>query len=114
MSVYFNPKPPKKQPPKCKMTHSAKIFCSLIYADNGHVKFLICIENKKIKKVRTYSPSKLTCLGKYVFRNAKFVSHEQIKNFTLKKRYYKNIAMWVSPCKIDHFSKGKSASWSSI
>ena len=114
MSVYFNPKPRKKQTPKCKMTHSVKILSSFTYADKRHVKFLICIENQKIKKTRTYSPSKLACQGKYVFGNAKFVSHGQIKNFTLKKRHYKNIAMWVSPCKIDRFLKGKYASWSSI
>ena len=109
MSVYFNPKPPKTQPPKCKMTHSAKILCSLIYADNGHVKFLICIENKKMKKLRTYSPSKLTCLGTYVFGNAKFVLHGQIKNFSLKKRCFKNVAERVPPHKTNQFLEGKSA-----
>ena len=85
MSAYFNPELPKKQMPKRQMTHYAKIICSSIYADHGHVKFLICIENKKMKKIRTYSPSKLACLEKYVFGNAKFVSHGQIKNFTFKK-----------------------------
>ena len=73
------------------MTHSAKILCFSIYADNGHEKFLICIENEKMKKIRTYSPSKLACLGKYVFGNAKFVSHGQIKNFTFKKWWFRNI-----------------------
>ena len=85
MSENLNPESRKKQTPKCKMTHSAKILCSSIYADHGYVKFLICIENKKMKKIRTYSPSKLACLEKYVFGNAKFVSHGQIKNFTFKK-----------------------------
>ena len=96
------------------MTHSAKILSSFTYADKRHVKFLICIENQKIKKTRTYSPSKLACLGKYVFGNAKFVSHGQIKNFTLKKRCCKNDEKWASPHKIYQFLMGKHASWSSI
>ena len=114
MSVYFNPKPQKKQTPKCKMTHSVKILSSFTYADKRHVKFLICIENQKIKKTRTYSPSKLACLGKYVYGNAKFVSHGQIKNFTLKNRCFKNVEKWALPHKIYQFLKGKYASWSSI
>ena len=92
------------------MTHSAKILCSSIYADHGHVKFLICIENKKMKKIRTYSPSKLACLEKYVFGNAKFVSHGQIKNFTFKKWWFKSIEKGVSPRKTYQSFKGKSAS----
>ena len=109
MSAYFNPEPPKKQTPKCKMTHSSKIHCTSIHADHGHVKFLICIENKKMKKIRTYSPSKLTCLEMYVFGNAKFVLHGQIKNFSLKKRCFKNVAERVPPHKTNQFLEGKSA-----
>ena len=50
-------------------------------AKGPHGKFLICIENAKIEKIKTYFSSKTVSKENYVFQNAKYVGRGKIKNF---------------------------------
>ena len=53
-----------------------------------HGKFLICIENAKIEKIKTYFSSKIVSKENYVFLNAKYVCWGEIKNFPWEKYFF--------------------------
>ena len=57
-------------------------------AKGPHRKFLICIENAKIEKIKTYFSSKIVSKENYVFQNAKYVCWGEIKNFPWEKYFF--------------------------
>ena len=46
-----------------------------------HGKFLICMGNAKIEKIKTYFSFKIISKENYVLQNAKYVDRGEIKNF---------------------------------
>ena len=54
---------------------------TLLSPDKPHEKFLICIENAKIEKIKTYFSLKIVSKENYVLQNAKYVGRGEIKNF---------------------------------
>ena len=54
----------------------------------SHGKFLICIENAKIEKIKTYFSSEIISGENYVLENAKYVFLGEIKNFPWEKNFF--------------------------
>ena len=61
---------------------------AFFYHDKGCVKFLICIENAKLKNPRTQSSSINISKEDYIFQNAKNFKLEEIKNFTHQETFF--------------------------
>ena len=56
-------------------------------------KFLICIENAKMKKIKTSVSREILSAETDVFQNAKFDNGEQIKNLDRRKNFFTKILM---------------------
>ena len=63
--------------------------------DKGCAKFLICIENAKFKKPRTWPSSKIISEEGHIFQNAKFLKLKEIKNLARRKTFFVHSKMRV-------------------
>ena len=67
-------------------TYQNPTFFFVAKGPNG--KFLICIENAKIEKIKTYFSLEIISGENYVLENAKYVFLGEIKNFPWEKNFF--------------------------
>ena len=83
---------PYDKPSKNGKVAKTTIFLSkstlFLWHDKGCAKFLICIENMKFKKPRTWPSSKIISEEGHVFQNAKFLKLKEIKNLAHQKTFF--------------------------
>ena len=70
-----------------KFANELKLYI-LFVAKESHGKFLICIENAKIEKIKTCISFKIISEENYVLQNAKCVLQGEIKNFPREKNFF--------------------------
>ena len=71
--------------------------------DKGCAKFLICIENAKFKKPRTWPSSKIISEKGHVFQNAKFLKLKEIKNLAHQETFFVYSKMRAFPVRYTQF-----------
>ena len=94
---------PSKNGKVAKTTFFSSKTMSFSQYDKGCAKFLICIENAKFKKPRTWPPSKIISEEGHVFRNAKFLKLKEIKNLAHQKTSFVHSKMRVHSVRYTQF-----------
>ena len=79
---------PLKNGEVAKTTFFSSKTCSFFQHDKGCAKLLICIENAKLKKPRTWPPSKIISKEGHVFQNAKFSKIKEIKSLAHQETFF--------------------------
>ena len=79
---------PLKNGEVAKTTFFSSKKWSFLQHDKGCAKLLICIENAKFKKPRTWPPSKIISKEGHVFQNAKFCKLKEIKNLAHQETFF--------------------------
>ena len=94
---------PTKNGKVAKTTFFSSKTTSFSQHDKGCAKFLICIENAKFKKPRTWPPSKIISEEGHVFQNAKFLKLKEIKNLARQKTFFVHTKMRVLSVRYTQF-----------
>ena len=79
---------PLKNGKAAKTTFFSSKTWSFLQHDKGCAKFLICIENAKFKKPRTWPPSKIISKEGHVFQNANFLKLKEIKSLAHQETFF--------------------------
>ena len=91
--VPFHCDKPLKNGEEAKTTFFSSKTWSFLQHDKGCAKLLICIENAKLKKPRTWPPSKIISKEGHVFQNAKFWKLKKIKSLAHQETFFVHLEM---------------------